>query len=48
MTYHAITFWWDPPCGEFKEDFSDADKFTEFPYDREMPGKKAREALGWK
>lgn len=39
-TYHACAFAFDPPCGEFSNDFSyDAD------YDRDMPGKLARETL---
>lgn len=42
-TYHAVGFWFDPPCGGFDEDFS-ADHGDEF-YQREMPGKTAREAL---
>lgn len=42
-TYHALSIWADPPCGEFMDDFSEdhGDKF----YDREMPGKTARAAL---
>ena len=41
-TYHAIAFWFDPPCGEFQDDFSDHD--DDF-YDRPMPGERARAAL---
>lgn len=40
--YFATTVLFDPPCGEFRDDFSvvpDSD------YEREMPGKRAREAL---
>lgn len=44
-TYHAIDFWTDPPCGEFDDDFSEAHGHPN--YDRAMPGKRARIALGW-
>ena len=44
-SYFAIAIWEDPPCGEFIQDFSFCDDWTDFPYNREMPGKKAREAL---
>jgi len=42
-SYHAIGFWFDPPCGRFAEDFSNdhGDAF----YDRAMPGAAARAAL---
>ena len=43
--YHAMAFLYDPPCGGFAEDFSDAGHED---YDRPMPGKTAREALGGK
>lgn len=43
QTYHAITFWFDPPCGGFEDDFDD--EHGEPFYDREMPGKLARETL---
>lgn len=41
--YHATAFWFDPPCGAFREDFSEdhGDPF----YERPMPGAKAREVL---
>lgn len=41
-TYFATSIAFDPPCGAFREDFSlvpDSD------FEREMPGKRAREAL---
>lgn len=43
-TYDAIMFIADPPCGEFADDFSEdhGDPY----YNRAMPGKHAREALG--
>jgi hypothetical protein len=41
-TYHAIAFWFDPPCGGFAEDF-DEDHGGD--YDRPMPGKLARVTL---
>lgn len=44
--YFAIAFWFDPPCGAFREDFSDADHLTEEPFGRAMPGKLARQVLG--
>lgn len=42
-TYHAIGFFFDPPCGAFDDDFSEdhGDSF----YKRAMPGKRARAAL---
>ena len=42
-SYHAIMILPDRPAGAFADDFSD-DHGHEF-YDREMPGKKAREVL---
>jgi hypothetical protein len=40
--YHAITFIGDQPCGSFAEDFD----FVEGSgYDRQMPGKEARNTL---
>lgn len=42
-TYHAVAFFFDPPCGGFDEDF-DAEHGDDF-YDRDMPGKRARAAL---
>lgn len=42
-SYHAMVILGDPPCGEFAEDFS-ADHENSF-YRREMPGKRARDAL---
>lgn len=44
-TYHAIGFFADPPCGEFDDDFSEGHGDPN--YDRPMPGKRARIALGW-
>lgn len=41
--YHAVGFWFDPPCGGFDEDFS-SDHGNEF-YKRDMPGKLARKTL---
>lgn len=41
-TYSAIGFAFDPPCGGFVDDFS----ATGYPYDRPMPGQRARKALG--
>ncbi len=42
-TYHAVGFWFDPPCGGFMEDF-DSEHGDPF-YNRDMPGKTARAAL---
>ena len=42
-TYCAISFWSDPPCGEFMEDFSEDHGY--FDYDRPMPGARARAVL---
>lgn len=42
-TYHALSVWADPPCGDFVNDYSE-DHGDDF-YDRPMPGKTAREAL---
>ena len=45
-TYNAIAFLTDPPCGEFSEDMSIADDWSSTgPYNRPMPGKRAREAI---
>lgn len=45
-TYFAIAFFPDPPCGEFMNDFSDADEWAQVgPYGRDMPGRLARAAL---
>ena len=45
-TYHAITFLPDRPCGEFIDDFDlGYGDFTEWDYDRPMPGMRARYAL---
>jgi hypothetical protein len=41
--YHAVGFWFDPPCGGFDEDFS-SDHGNDF-YRRDMPGKLARQAI---
>jgi len=41
--YHAVSFTFDPPCGGFAHDFSDAHGHPD--YDRPMPGNCAREAL---
>ena len=41
--YHAIMIVGDSPCGGFASDFDD--KHANDFYDREMPGKIAREAL---
>lgn len=41
-TYFATSFLFDPPCGEFSEDFSEVPGSD---YDRPMPGKRARSAL---
>lgn len=43
LTYHAMSIRFDPPCGGFREDFSD-DHGDEF-YDRAMPGALARKVL---
>lgn len=46
-SYFAILFMPDRPAGEFADDFSNADHLAEYgPYDRVMPGKRAREVLG--
>lgn len=42
-TYHGVSFMFDPPCGDFMEDFSE-DHEDPF-YDRSMPGDSARSAL---
>ena len=45
-TYAAITFIGDPPCGEFEDDFSYIEVSSSgTPYQREMPGKRARAAI---
>ena len=41
--YFAIAFIPDRPCGEFMDDFSSDDGFSE--YKRTMPGKLARQVL---
>jgi hypothetical protein len=43
-TYFAIGIFPDPPCGEFMEDFSKAERESDG-YVRDYPGKRAREAL---
>lgn len=46
-SYFAIAVWPDRPAGAFADDFSDADHLAEWsPYERPMPGARAREALG--
>lgn len=42
-SYYAIAFLYDPPCGEFRDDFSNVDKSWQ--YNRKMPGKLARKTL---
>ena len=42
-SYHAVGFWVDPPAGGFADDFSE-DHGDDY-YDRDMPGKLAREVL---
>jgi hypothetical protein len=44
-SYFAILMWPDRPCGEFMDDISDADSWSDFPFNREMHGKRARAAL---
>jgi hypothetical protein len=44
-TYSAIAFWFDPPCGAFRDDFSDVGDDWQL-YQRPMPGALARETLG--
>jgi hypothetical protein len=39
-SYHATSFLFDPPCGEFQDDFSEVEE-----YERLMPGKRARAAM---
>jgi hypothetical protein len=41
-SYYATSFLFDPPCGEFRDDFSLV-KWSD--YNRKMPGKLARRAL---
>ena len=41
-TYHACAFLFDPPTGGFDKDFDDGHNG----YDRPMPGKLARQAIG--
>jgi len=43
--YHAIMILADRPSGEFADDFSQADDPSYTHYNREMPGKLAREAI---
>jgi hypothetical protein len=43
-SYFAIAIWPDRPAGNFADDFSDVDSLGYF-YERDMPGKKARELL---
>jgi hypothetical protein len=42
-TYHAVAFLFDPPCGEFDDDFEEDHGHPD--YERPMPGKRARAAL---
>lgn len=46
-SYFAIGVFADRPAGEFADDFSDADDWptVDFPYERPMPGARARAAL---
>lgn len=44
-TYFAIAFRADRPAGDFADDLSDVEKINDH-YDRPMPGKTARLALG--
>jgi len=44
-TYHATSIMFDPPCGEFQEDFDEDYVCYDFDYGRPMPGKRARQAL---
>lgn len=41
-SYIGIGLWGDKPCGEFIEDFSYDNQL-----DRDVPGKLARQTLGW-
>lgn len=41
-TYAAVAFRGDPPCGDFVRDLSWDDE-----YFRDVPGSRARQALGW-
>lgn len=44
-TYFAVEFLFDPPCGRFRNDFSEGyDSYVL--YNRPMPGKLARQCLG--
>ncbi len=45
QSYHAISFLFDPPCGEFSDDFGTQDEHGHYCYSRPMPGKRARAAL---
>lgn len=42
-SYHAISFLFDRPCGDFANDFSEDHGHED--YERPMPGKLAREIL---
>ena len=44
-TYYAIGFFPDPPCGDFMDDFTNVDSGSVYGM---KPGRRAREALGWK
>lgn len=46
-SYFAILIMPDRPAGSFADDFSYADHLAEYSeYDRQMPGKRARQTLG--
>jgi hypothetical protein len=45
--YHAVAFMADHPCGDFADDFCEDELTKASGYNRPMPGKRAREALGW-
>ena len=44
-SYYACSFLFDPPCGQFRDDFCRDFWTRKLGYDRRMPGKHARRAL---
>lgn len=42
LSWFGVALWTDPPCGDIAEDYSYSDVLT-----REVPGRRARVALGW-
>lgn len=44
-TYHACSFFFDPPTGGFDDDFGEPEEHGHPFYDRPMPGKLARATI---